>query len=297
MSAFPSDGLEFQTVTTNKALNPDFHIHNAYELYLLLEGDLNFYVHQSCYHLKPGALMILNDLEMHKAVYSTDGPYKRIFIHIPPAFLHHYSTEQTDLTACFVKRETGLRNFIQLESEQVHFFTQQVHEMQEARQSRYFGNDVLIDSCLLRILIMVNGLFQVEAFNDGLSVHYPPNVKEIITYVEEHILEPLSLDQIASALSLNKYYLCRIFKKETGTTIFRYILLKRISLSRILLAEGKNVTEACFQSGFQNYTNFITEFRKITGYTPKKYRNMKVYSLAESCHWASMGGSSLPTVK
>jgi AraC-like DNA-binding protein len=37
---------------------------------------------------------------------------------------------------------------------------------------------------------------------------------------------------------------------------------------------GRNVTEACFESGFQNYNNFITTFRKSTGYTPKQYKDM-----------------------
>lgn len=280
MDILVSGKLDFETLLTRKPFNRDFHIHEHYELYLLLEGDLNFYVHDSCYPIQPGTLMICNDLEMHKAVLLTNEYYKRIYIHIPPALLHQYSTEQTDLTACFVKRDIGTRNAIRLEPEQVLLFTRLVKEMHEARDSGGFGNDLLIHSRLLQILVMVNTLFQLEVLQDSAAAHYPPNVKEIITYLDEHILESLSLDQIASALSLNKYHLCHIFKAETGTTIFRYILLKRISLSRILLAEGKNVTEACFQSGFQNYTNFITEFRKITGFTPKKFRDMKLREAA-----------------
>lgn len=276
MNFLALDELKFQTMLTNKDLNLNFHIHNTYEIYLLLEGEVNLYVHETCYHIKPGTLMIFNDLEMHKSIPQDPNKYKRIYIHIPPAFLSYYGTEETDLAVCFVKRNIGTQNLIRLEIEQINFMLQQVNEMQEARDLKFYGYDLIIYSCLLKILVMVNTLFKAEVFDQNIDTQYPSNIREIIKYVDEHIAENLSLDEIAEALSLNKYYLCHIFKQETGTTIFRYILLKRISLSRILLAEGKNVTEACFGAGFQNYTNFITEFRKVTGFTPKKFRDLKL---------------------
>ena len=96
-------------------------------------------------------------------------------------------------------------------------------------------------------------------------------IQDIMNYMEEHLVETISLDSLARIFSISKYYLCHTFKEETGTTIFNYLLLLRISRAKALLCDGKNVTETCNLSGFTNYSNFITTFKKSTGYTPKKY--------------------------
>ena len=84
--------------------------------------------------------------------------------------------------------------------------------------------------------------------------------------------EHITLDILADKLSLNKFYLSHKFKEETDTTILQYLILARISKAKQLLSSGINVTEACYNTGFNDYSNFITTFKKITGYTPKKYQ-------------------------
>ena len=146
--------------------------------------------------------------------------------------------------------------------------------MSNAQKTKPLGFDLLIHSYLIQLLVMINSLFAAHAFPDHLTDRYPQIIRDIISYIDEHLLDELTLERMAQAFLLTKYYLCHIFKKEMGTTIFHFILLKRISLSRVLLAEGKNVTEACFLSGFRSYANFITTFRKYTGCTPKKYKDI-----------------------
>ena len=89
--------------------------------------------------------------------------------------------------------------------------------------------------------------------------------------MEDNLLSRISLDSLAKQFSISKYYLCHIFKEETGTTIFSYLQTLRIAKAKLLLRTGKNVSEACDLAGFTNYSNFITTFKSYTGYTPKKY--------------------------
>lgn len=274
MDILRSDELQFKLRSSTGRWDPDFHLHNFCEIYLLLEGEAEVYVGSSRYYIYPGALLLFNDRELHKAHFLTEGIYKRCFIHIPPALLSHYSTSSTDLSACFYNRGLGMRNLLQLEPEQIGFFMQLFDGMSDAQATKPLGFDLLIHSYLIQLLVMTNSLFAAHAFPSHLTDRYPQIIRDIIAYIDEHLLEELTLEGLAQAFSLNKYYLCHIFKKETGATIFRFILLKRVSLSRVLLAEGKNVTEACFLSGFRNYANFITTFRKCSGCTPKKYKDM-----------------------
>ena len=60
-------------------------------------------------------------------------------------------------------------------------------------------------------------------------------------------------------------------KKETGTTVYHYVLLKRLNLARVLLAQGCRVDETCAGAGFNDYSNFIRTFKKHTGMTPAAF--------------------------
>ena len=53
---------------SRKASNPDFHIHNNYEIYIFLQGHVNYFVEQSCYQLKRGDILIFNNQEIHTVV-------------------------------------------------------------------------------------------------------------------------------------------------------------------------------------------------------------------------------------
>lgn len=129
-----------------------------------------------------------------------------------------------------------------------------------------------METYLLQLLIFINHLF--DGTPAVLPCTYSENTQIILQYIQDHLLEPITLDELAAHLFLNKYYMCHMFKKETGTTIFNYLLLCRLAKAKSLLMQGKNVTETCFGAGFKDYTNFITSFKKFTGYTPKKFQKL-----------------------
>lgn len=275
MESTTEDSLQYKRLVSHKPGSSEFHLHDFCELYLLIDGDLNFYIHQSCYHIRAGSLLLINDLEIHKAINLSEKPHKRIFIHIPQSFFNKYASEKARLQACFQDRALGERNLLNLTENQTAFFIKQFNAMQEVNPSEQFAAGLLVDTYLLQLLIMVNTVYREHTVADPATHHYPPTVSNIISYLDDHFLEKLTLDLIAGHLANDKYYICHTFKKETGTTIFQYILLKRIALAKVLLTDGCSVTEACYQSGFGDYTNFITSFRKVTGYTPKKFKDMK----------------------
>ena len=90
-----SDEISYNILTSRQSYVKDFHLHNFYELFLLLEGEINFCIQQSFYHLTPGSLLAINNLEIHKAINEKQTPYKRIYIHIPPAFFQNYDSDKT----------------------------------------------------------------------------------------------------------------------------------------------------------------------------------------------------------
>lgn len=153
--------------------------------------------------------------------------------------------------------------------EEIVEFCELFSKLKQILDTEPYGKEVLKISCVAQLMTMVN-----HAFSHTIMPARPVSnlASGIMDYVENHMSEPLSLESIAAALFMDKYYLAHQFKKQTGNSLYHFILMKRIALARRLLGEGLPVTEVCDRSGFNNYNNFIRTFRKYVNMSPGEYR-------------------------
>ncbi len=93
----------------------------------------------------------------------------------------------------------------------------------------------------------------------------------MLSYIQTHLTGNLSLAALEKKFFLNRYSLCRLFKRATGSTLQAYIRTKRLALAQQFLAEGKGVAIAAQASGFNDYTNFLKAFKEKTGVLPREY--------------------------
>lgn len=256
---------------TIEAGSQGFHLHDVYELYLFLRGDVHYFVGNTVYPLQRGDLMFFNEYEIHRAAFLSSRPYERVVIHFHPRILDGLSTEQTHLLGCFREHAPGTRNRIHLEERDLARFLHLYSQLDRAVHSSDFGQDVLVRTYLAELLVIVGAAYyerqQPEA--DNLLSE---DTRRILEYIDRHLGEELSLERLERSFLINRFSLCRLFKEETGTTIYNHILNKRISLAKLLLAEQHSVTEVCEEVGFGDYSNFIRTFRRITGSTPLQYQ-------------------------
>ena len=95
-------------------------------------------------------------------------------------------------------------------------------------------------------------------------------------YIEDHITEKFSLQEMADALFVNGSYLLRAFRRYTGMTPLSYHHLVRCSRAKELLADtDQSVTEIGEAVGFVSSSHFSHVFRKTLGCTPSEYRRMR----------------------
>ncbi|MGC9313528.1 MAG: response regulator [Sediminispirochaetaceae bacterium] len=97
---------------------------------------------------------------------------------------------------------------------------------------------------------------------------------EIINYINTHLAEDLYLDRICEIFSINKSYLCRIFKETTGKTFNTYLTELRINRSKLLLKhENLRINEIAALVGYSNPRYYARTFQKLERMTPTDYRN------------------------
>jgi hypothetical protein len=97
----------------------------------------------------------------------------------------------------------------------------------------------------------------------------------IYKYVEAHFQEPIKIFDIASKVNLTEAAFCRYFKKATKLTYTDFVNQYRVSHAKKLLMQNTNVTEACYDTGFESLSYFNKIFKKITGENPSSFRKRK----------------------
>ncbi len=97
-----------------------------------------------------------------------------------------------------------------------------------------------------------------------------------IHYIREHINLPLTADEIAAQVNLSTSYFLKRFKSETGQGLSEFITHTKIDEACSLLSyTDKTLTEISNYLYFSSQSYFQNVFKKVTGYTPARYRNMK----------------------
>jgi AraC-like DNA-binding protein len=95
-------------------------------------------------------------------------------------------------------------------------------------------------------------------------------------FVETNFQKPIDTQQIANEVNLSLPAFCRYMKKTTKLTYTDFVNQYRIQYAKKLLIQDKNVTEACFESGFESLSYFNRIFKKWTGETPSGFRKQRL---------------------
>jgi two-component system response regulator YesN len=98
-------------------------------------------------------------------------------------------------------------------------------------------------------------------------------INKVMQYIEEHLTEEFSREDIADHVFLNSAYLSRLFRKETGESLSDYILDARVNKAKYLLEKTNNkISDIACTIGYDNFSYFAKMFKKSTGVTPQEYR-------------------------
>lgn len=274
-SGNPGEGLLYRHLTTNYSMYGAFHLHDSYEIYLFLQGNANCYVEQQCFHMERGDLVIIRPGQYHRPAMLDDSNYERITINISESLLSYLSTGQTDLSSLFRDLPKETISHVRLTEEQLRCFLSLIAKAETLLESKEYGTDLLLQSCFTDLFVLINRIFRTgdsqSPHHDRVSDIMPKLIRDLLHYIDLHLPEKITLDSLEKEFYLNGTYMSRQFKKHTGLTLRDYLLERRITYAKTLLATDLSVTEVSIQAGFPDYANFIRSFTKLVGISPGKY--------------------------
>ncbi len=249
----------------------EVHHHDFYEVYLLLSGNVAYWVEGRIIRLKPGDLLFINPMELHKPLSDPEDPVcERFVLWIDREYLEGLSTEQTPLASCFDTQLPEHTHLIRLPSAERAAVTARMGELVRESYSKDFGSNISAEGIFLQLMVQLNRL-AFGATKQQEDEQLSPLVRKAMQYIAENLSGELSLADIADKLFVSKYYLSHAFSREVGVSVYRYVMLRRLLLARQMLLDGEAAGQVCRSCGFADYTSFYRACKSEYGISPREF--------------------------
>ena len=256
-----------------------YHWHQCCELLFVHEGRGTVIVNQQNYELSGGTLFFFQPFELHNinVDVSPETPYERTILNVDQlhseALLQAFPSRQQFFTQlCQGNRMNRAYHFGEDKSCLEHAYA----SYERARKLGKGNSPEETSLLLAQLMTFIEEAGAGVHGDDAADLRHRPlrYSEKIMQWIETHYKEEFDLDRLAEQLHLSKFYVSRLFRRETGGSISDYLSVRRIKQAcRLLQTTPLPVERIGAEVGLPSASYFIHLFKKIVGTTPLKYRN------------------------
>lgn len=243
------------------------HCHTFYEIYYFISGDADIMVEGNVYALSPHTLILLAPNVMHGIRVNSRADYVRDVLYFYPNDLmpdcRHLLTSILPPRKKERSRELIYSHAETFRLDSFYYNIRQLDDQPD--ETRSMLAPIFIEAFLSQIYIMAKALKPADLGNQ-----LPTKTLEILNYVNAHLTERQTLEEIADHFFISKNYLNANFKKYLGTTVMDYVRYKRVTLAKQAIQAGESAMDAALQSGFSDYSSFYRAYVKYEGHSPRE---------------------------
>lgn len=253
----------------------EMHSHSFYELLYIEEGEFATVVDNQLYLLEKGDFLLIdrNCLHHYQFVEKKHDRTKRLLLWVTREFLQLLSDGGADLTACFSAKGAPAWRFPPERSRGLIFWLYRMREAVEDEYGSPAERRMLERSYMTLFFVELNRLcrtndFRLRTKECGLD----PMAQRVYEYIDRHIGEPITVDDLADAMALSKFYFLRKFKDVTGMTVHDVVVKKRLMHACREIESGRTISEAWADCGFADYSSFFRNFKSTYGMSPREFK-------------------------
>lgn len=243
---------------------PLHHHENFSELLLIAKGTLHLEHEGKNLAVKEGQIVCYQEGMWHKEESDHSQPFEAYYLGFRNVKLtglpdnHLFPTQQGPVFSLYDNTGQYIRLFQQIIRE----------KDSEALASTLLG-DRLLSVLLIQLVRLIKGGQYARKAGPAEVIH------EVERYISDHYFKPVTLHQLSRHVHISPYYLCRLFKKETGSSPIDYLKSYRMKVAlRMLQTTDDSVQKISEQVGYQSLTHFHQVFKKATGKTPGEARKI-----------------------
>lgn len=247
-----------------------WHFHPEFELVYIEEANATRHVGNHISQFRGSDLVLIGSNIPHLNFdYGVTTTYRKEVLHIKPFFKEQFISEMPELHSIerlfelskygiafsgSTKKEVGalLKELHLLKP--FEFFMQSLGILKKLAQSNEFE------------------LLHTKPYINKYSKKEQERIRQIYALIDECYQKKITVDEVAKLCNLTKPAFCRYFKKATGSTFVNFLNQYRISQAKRLLLMGKNISETCYECGFESLSYFNRTFKKITAENPSDFK-------------------------
>uniref|UniRef100_UPI00403FAC4A helix-turn-helix domain-containing protein n=1 Tax=unclassified Paenibacillus TaxID=185978 RepID=UPI00403FAC4A len=258
----------------------DMELHNHVdftELVIVLSGHATHVVNTEEFFIKKGNVFVING-DTHHA-YKDPYDFRICNIMFSPEMLASAGPDlrkSNGFQALFVL-EPFYRNIhsfpskLSLSISSLEYVESLISFMIEEYQSKQQGYQTMLISRLTEMVVYLSRQYDTQ--EKGIEGNNLMHLANAISFIEDHYLEPLSLEDIAGKSNISIRHLNRIFRSYYQMTPISYLQKLRLEKACHLLKNGNmSITEISYECGFNDSNYFTRQFKKTFGKSPKTYR-------------------------
>lgn len=251
------------------ATNNDYalHCHSMYEILYFEDGDVVYLIEGKEYRPKPYSVLLISPNVFHGIKNMSTMPYKRYVLHFSDEIIPQ--DIKKDLLA-FFGSNSGKTYYENIRSFGLRDGYENIFACRSMpKEMRDMAISISVQGLLTRLLYMSKTV-DTTAPKGNINTA----VEDMISYLNENICSPVSLDFLAKKFYISKHHLNKVFRKATGTTVGKYINYKRVIQAQQLINKGYSASRAAIESGFGDYSSFYRAYTKLLGHVPSDDKSL-----------------------
>ncbi len=244
------------------------HWHQAVEILLFVQGEVNCKFSHSTVVAKPGDVLVINSHDIHETRCTHNARY--LVVHILPSIMCRYMPD-------FDRLHFSLKFDPDdpVKSSALAQFRQHMEQILDIYQSQSLTGQLDIHARLFALTSIL-----VEYFSDSNHAEEHNQIRSdrkrlepLLEYIQVNHPQPLPLDSAAEYLGLNREYFCRLFKKNMGVSYVTYLnQVRAAAVCRELEVSEDPIGEISERHGFTSTKMLNQYFRELYGCSPSEKR-------------------------
>jgi len=242
-------------------------------IYLVESGTAKVAMPDGVYKIEPGYLYLIPSFVTHS--YENDSTFTLYYIHVYDEhdifdrYSFPFKVEASDLDYLLMQRLLGINPGRELADSDPDTYDNLPTMIQNiAKSSQYPYNSILeTEGILLQLLsrFLTTTTFKLDITDK--------RILRVVRFIRENINHNILIDDLAEICYLTNDHFIRIFKKEMHCTPIQYINQKKIEKAQLMLViNQESIKQIAYNLSFENISYFYQLFKKITGLTPKQYK-------------------------
>ncbi len=240
-------------------------VHRQYEVMYLINGEISYIIEGKIYNATPGDMIFVSPNEIHTLKINGSLTYERAVVLFDMSIMERLISGADVKLSLFSSKNAKRLRIIDKDTVNRYGIWKILSAMIECKEPEPYKRLTVV-SKLIEFMICLDKI--AGDVNEPAPTEVDPLVQRITEYIDRNIEKPISLSAMSRELFVSTSTLSHRFSEYMNMPLNRFIAVKKMHRADELMRDGLGASEVSRLVGYENYTSFFYNFKKIMGRSP-----------------------------